>query len=189
MVVAAADFDMDAQSLHRAMYDGVHNPTAFNRVLNETELNVPGFIRGSGGSVTVYIDQSPSGSDVLIDIARGNSLTKAIEKIIQTFALTKDELARILAVQSRKTIYNWLNGTSTPRKAVLDRIHTLQMTANEWKRSGLPSPKGQLHIPLTEGQSIFALLQQGASKELLLFAGSRLQQQQAFVSSLPDPFA
>lgn len=187
-MVLTAEWNADCPDWQQLNTSYRRMPTSINLVKDDVGYAIPGVLKGSGGTATVSYSQSPSGSNVSFVISKGNSLAVAIEKISTTFGLTKEQLAEVVG-STRKSVYNWMDGSSAPRIATLNRIHELQLTANEWARSGLAKPTELLHTPVLEGQSLFELLRNGANQNALLFAGTRLSLQHKPARSLADPFA
>ncbi|RUO23918.1 hypothetical protein CWE09_12265 [Aliidiomarina minuta] len=186
MDVAAADFNLDAQDLNGLMFSRRLAQPPITLVQNDLQSSIPGVMHGSGGKFTVTYAQSHSGADVSFVVQQGNSLAIAVEKICETFGLTKDQLAEILGT-TRKTIYNWIGG-GVPRANTLDRIYELQVAANEWTKNGLSVPNEKLREPVIDELSLFDLLKQ-VDKDLILFAGNRLTLHGQRGKSLADPFA
>ena len=168
------------------------NPPAIHRVLTEGDVLRQRFAlyQGSGGEVASLLITTPSGASTQIHAEPQNKLASAVNEISTTFGLTKEELARVCGVQSRKTLYNWINGEAKPRKSAMSRVYDLLMTARAWRSSGFTADKGQLHEPVLDGQSVFTLLSQPIiDKQRILFAGSRLNLISPAASELSDPFA
>jgi transcriptional regulator with XRE-family HTH domain len=187
-MVVTAEWNNDCPDWQQLNTSYRRMPTSINLIKDEVGYAIPGVLKGSGGTATVSYSQSPSGSNVSFVISKGNSLAVAIETISATFGLTKEQLAEVIG-STRKSIYNWIDGSAAPRVAALNRIHELQLTANEWARSGLAKPTEQLNTPVLDGQSLFELLRNGANQNALLFAGTRLSLQYKPARSLADPFA
>lgn len=146
--------------------------------------------QGSGGTYTSSLDTSPSGSRTVIDFGSKHALSSVIEEISSAFGLNKTDLASVCKVQSRKTLYNWINGEAEPQKETLHRIFDLLVIARAWKHSGLPTDRNSIFSPTTKGQSIFDLLRAEAlDKSLILFAGSRANLLSSGNGPLQDPFA
>lgn len=186
MDAVAVDTNIDLQDLTGLMFSGRLAQPAISLVHKDVKSPIPGVLHGSGGKFTVTYSQSHSGADISFVVHKGNSLAIAIEKICATFCLTKEQLAETLGT-TRKTIYNWIEGR-VPRANTLDRIHELQMAANEWTKSGLPVPNENMREPVIGDLSLFELLKQ-ADKSLILFAGNRLSLRGQRGKSLTDPFA
>lgn len=167
------------------------NPTAIHRALTENELLERAFLyQGSGGIVASFTGVNLSGASTKIYVIPQIGLSKAVEEICSAFGITKEELAKTLNVQSRKTIYNWINGDVTPRKAALDKIHGLLIAARAWVNSGFPNSQDALSRPILEGKSVLELLSQSpVDQDLILFAGSRLNMSTSANGTYPDPFA
>lgn len=187
-MVLATEWNADCVDWQQLSTNYRRMPTSINLVKDELGYAIPGVLKGSGGTATVSYSQSPSGAKVSFVISKGNSLAVAIETISATFGLTKEQLADIVG-STRKSIYNWIDGSAAPRTATLNRIHELQLTANEWAKSGLPKPTELLNTPVLEGKTLLELLRNGANQNTLLFAGTRLSLQHQPARSLADPFA
>ncbi|WP_412758187.1 helix-turn-helix domain-containing protein [Legionella bozemanae] len=114
---------------------------------------------------------------------------KVLDFLTSCFNLTKEELASICKI-SRKTIYNWIDGFSEPRKAALERLFDLLMVAKAWKLNLLPNDSKMLRTPVLNGKSVLDLLKEDElNNEQILFAGSRLVLLSPFDSAeLKDPF-
>ena len=169
----------------------VIHPPAIHRNMDSQELEELQslFYKGSGGSASSLMVVSPSGTQTQVILPQ-NALAAAIDQICGSFHFTKEELTKTLGLQSRKSIYNWINGTVTPRKQALDKIYSLLFIARSWEKSGLVFSRAQLQQPLIDGQGILDLLAEPTTnKELILFAGSRIDSMSYKATSLPDPFA
>ncbi|RVU31744.1 helix-turn-helix domain-containing protein [Neptunomonas marina] len=167
------------------------NPPAIHLILPEEELQ-KGFTlyRGSGGNVSSLFSVTPTGANTKIIKESHNNLASTVNDITAAFALTKEELADVLKVQSRKTLYNWIKGEVTPRKTAMQRVFNLMTLVKAWQHAGLELTKEQLHQPVVNNLSIFQLLIEAEiDKDLVLFAGSRLQLQAQPTPALADPFA
>ncbi|RXS41507.1 helix-turn-helix domain-containing protein [Idiomarina sp. 29L] len=186
MELAAPDFNLATQDLQGYIYSKRASQPAITLTCKDLESPIPGVVHGSGGKFTVTLAQSHSGAGISFVVQTGNSIAIAVEKICGTFGLTKEQLAEVLGT-TRKTIYNWIEGVA-PRSNTLVHIHELQMTANEWVKSGLPFPGEQLREPVIEELSLFDLIKKG-EKDLILFAGNRLMLRGAKNKPLSDPFA
>lgn len=190
MVIMAMDMPTDAHLASGAI-NKILNPPAIQLVLPEEELQ-KGFTlyQGSGGSVSSLFSASPTGTNTKIIKESQNSLAAAVDDIGSTFALTKDELAQVLQIQSRKTLYNWINGEATPRKSAMKRVFRFVTLVKAWRHAGLELDKERLHQPVINNLSIYELLSKPeVDPDLILFAGSRLHLQAQPASSLADPFA
>lgn len=168
------------------------SPPAIHLVLPEGEGLKRAFslYQGSGGVVASLLSMTPSGANTQVHAAPQNKLATAVNEICLAFGLTKEELARVCKVQSRKTLYNWINGEAKPRKSAMSRIFDLLVIARAWLSSGFTADQGQLHEPVLGNQSVFDLLSQPKiDKERILFAGSRLNMSSPTKNELSDPFA
>ena len=129
-MVVTAEWNADCPDWQQLNTSYRRMPTSINLVKDELGYAIPGVLKGSGGTATVSYSQSPSGSKVSFVISKGNSLAVAIETISATFGLTKEQLADIVG-STRKSFYNWIDGSAAPRTATLNRLHELQLTTNE----------------------------------------------------------
>ena len=146
--------------------------------------------QGSGGTVTTLQPSSLSGTHTIVGIGSSKNLKVAVDEVCKTFGLTKDDLAEVLNIQSRKTLYNWVNGEAVPRKLTMNRLFDLLMVAKAWRSSGLTVRKEQLKEPILGDRTVFDLLKQPiVDKQLILFAGSRLSFNSKSAERLSDPFA
>ena len=133
---------------------------------------------------------TPSGANTQVHAAPANTLAIAVKEICLAFGLTKDELAQACKIQSRKTLYNWINGEAKPRKSAMSRVFDLLIIARAWHSSGFVTDREQLDKPVLGDQSVFDLLRQPEiDKECILFAGSRLNLMSPVKNDLSDPFA
>lgn len=193
MVMIAHDVPQIDDYLRSGIGQRFLTPSAVHLVLTNEELEqYKGLYRGSGGSITGFFSDTLSGANnIPAELANQESnLIKAINIITSTFSLTKDELAQVCKVSSRKTLYNWIDGTSKPQKRTLKRIFELVVIAKDWKYSGFPNDKKYMHIPIFEDLSLIDLLsKEELNKEQILFAGSRLNLSVENTPSLMDPFA
>lgn len=163
------------------------NPPAIHHTLSKGEQELRyGFYRGSGGQLKRISNVSYSGAFYYQENRR---LSSVLNDICDSFELTKDDLALVCKVQSRKTLYNWIDDKSKPRKQAFNRVFELSLIAKAWKQSGLSISREELDTPVIEGKSIFSLLQEDKlDKERILFAGSRLNFSKPG-NHIPDPFA
>lgn len=167
------------------------NPPAIHLVIQEDALKQAfSLYKGSGGQVASLLSDTPSGANTKVFTQPENKLGTAVSEICMAFGLTKEELAQVCHVQSRKTLYNWINGDAKPRRAAMTRIFDLLVTARAWLDSGYVVDRAQLHEPVLDGHSVFDFLnQQNIDKERILFAGSRLTITSLPRGGLQDPFA
>jgi hypothetical protein len=165
-------------------------PTANHLVLLEEELNqMFSLYKGSGGEVASLLSASLSGANTYVYTAPKNKLKTALNEICLAFGLTKDELSQICNVQSRKTLYNWVNGEAKPRRSAMNKIFDLLVIARAWRSSGFSADREHLYQPVLDDQSVFHLLiQTQIDKERILFAGSRLNLKSPAKNELLDPF-
>lgn len=153
-----------------------------------------GIYEGSGGNVLgcITIRRVPisGGSNIAArPESPANKLRTTVESICTAFEVTKDELARICKIESRKTVYNWMDGKSTPRRSTMERLFDLVLIAQAWKQGAFPNDWESIHRPILGNMSVFDLLTSDKlDREAILFAGSRI----ALSSTRPtlsDPFA
>ncbi len=190
MVLIAMDLPNDAYSASGAL-NHIVNPPAIHLVLPEYErLKQTYFLyRGSGGEVATLLSGSLSGANTQVYTTPQNKLATALDDICLAFGLTKEELTQVCNIQSRKTLYNWINGETEPRKSAMSRIFDLLVTARAWRSSGFSADRDRLHEPVLDDQSVFDLLSQPEiDKERILFAGSRLNLMSPAITELSDPF-
>lgn len=191
MGLATVDIPLDKYFLSNRCSNYI-NPPAIHLVLSEEEVLEQKFslYQGSGGTAASLLNNTPSGTNTQIKKETQHELANTIDEICLVFGLTKDELAQVCKIQSRKTLYNWLNGETTPRKSAMSRIFDLLVTSRAWINSGFPTGKNHLHKTVVGNQSVFDLLKQPEiNKELILFAGSRLDLFFSEKNSLSDPFS
>jgi len=159
-------------------------------VANEYLEQQFGVFRGSGGSLVSNSLRTASGANLFIQPAPKNNIREITDSIRDTFGLSVTALVNICHLQSRKTYYNWMDGKSTPHSSSMSRIYDLLLVAKAWKNAGFPNPKGQLTQPVLDDQSLLDLLNQAPiNKDLILFAGSRLNLSAPPQATLRDPFA
>jgi transcriptional regulator with XRE-family HTH domain len=191
MGLIAPDLPADAYCASGASAFSV-DPPAVHWVLAEEEMLKQAFAlyQASGGVVATLLSNTPSGSSTKIDIEAKNNLASVVDEICSAFGLTKEELAQVCKVQSRKTLYNWINGEVKPRKAAMNRIYDLLLSARAWRKTGFSVVLGQLHVPVLSGQSVFDLLsEEQIDRDRILFAGSRLSMLSSKSDNFVDPFA
>jgi transcriptional regulator with XRE-family HTH domain len=147
---------------------------------------------GSGGTWSSFLEQ-PYGTYVLfvkdsIKPVRGEIPLAIVEdEIRRAFGLTVTELAEVCHT-SRKTIYNWREGTA-PRSQALTRLFELNRVAKNWLSAGPSLRKEYLRIPLVEGRSLYELLNDDIiDHDAIAFAQSRVMFLFAERTSLQDPF-
>ncbi|WP_419582594.1 helix-turn-helix domain-containing protein [Thiolapillus sp.] len=187
----APDFPPDAYCAS-GTFNRYANPPAIHLMLPEGEgpKQLFSLYQGSGGVVASLLSITPSGANTQVHTAPQNKLATVVNEISLAFGLTKEELAQVCNVQSRKTLYNWINGEAKPRKSAMSRIFDLLVIARAWISSGFTTDREQLHEPVLGNQSVFDLLSQSEiDKERILFAGSRLNMLSPAKDELSDPFA
>lgn len=190
MVMIAMDLPMDA-----SLSTGVHflqNQSAFYQYSKLKPKVETGFLlyQGSGGSVASFSENAPTGASTKIVKEPQNKLSSAVNEICKIFDITKEELAQACNIQSRKTLYNWINGETTPRKSAMNKMFDLLLTARAWSSSGFVVDRTQLFQPVVNNESIFDMLKnESIDKELVMFAGARLHLASMNSDLLADPFA
>jgi hypothetical protein len=171
----------------------ITSPHAIHLVLTKDELEGKnGLYQASGGSTSGLYSNTLSGANNVPAKLNTqiNNFTKTVNIISSAFGLTKKELASACELKSRKTLYNWIDGKSQPRKKAVKRIFDLFLIAQEWKQSGFSNDAKLLHQPIIDGKSVLDFLtNENLNKELILFAGSRLFLTTQEQKTLEDPFA
>lgn len=191
MGLISADFSGDFH-LASSGSNRFFSPPAIHLTLSQEELLERSFslYQGSGGTVATLLSTTPSGAYTKVYVAPKNKLATIVNDICDSFGLTKDELARACGIQSRKTLYNWINGEATPRKSAMNRLYELQLLSRAWLTSGFSIDRSQLFEPVVDGKSVFDLLSEpNVDRDTALFAGSRLNLMSPVKGDLPDPFA
>lgn len=192
MGLIATDLPADAYYASGA-FNHYATPPAIHLVLPEGERfkgALFSLYQGSGGVVSSLLSITPSGANTQVHTAPQNKLATSVNEICLAFGLTKEELAQVCNVQSRKTLYNWINGEAKPRKSAMSRIFDLLVAARAWQSSGFAADREQLHEPVLGNQSVFDLLKQPEiDKERILFTGSRLNMLSPAKNELSDPFS
>jgi transcriptional regulator with XRE-family HTH domain len=190
MGLVAADVQID-HNLASGAYGYSITSTAIHLHLSEEEFAEKyRLYRGTGGSFALVTDMPITGTKVHIEDQAEGNLATAVNQICSSFGLTKDELAKACHIQTRKTLYNWINGDASPRKSALRRIFDLHSAANTWKNNGFPSCKEDLYSPQANGKSLFdALCEANIDLELILFMGSRINTMSSPPRKISDPFA
>lgn len=114
-----------------------------------------------------------------------------LDKLLTTFSLTKTQLSEVCDC-TRKTLYNWVDGSSEPRNKALKRLFKLSLLVDSWQNSGLKVSKEELFIPIVHSESLFEMLTaKDLDDEKILFAGTRILMERSLVKPnvLMDPFA
>ena len=144
--------------------------------------------QGSGGTIVSLFNAAPAWVKTQTPESSQNKVDIALQEICSAFGLTKDELKQICKVQSRKTLYNWIDGKSTPRRENMKRIFDILITARAWLDSGFAGNTAWLHQPVIDEKSVFDLLNENeVNKELIIFAGTRLYMQSPSKGPIADP--
>lgn len=169
------------------------SPPAIHKSLTKEEMSERlGLYRGSGGNLSVIFSTSQTGKYNLKeqdqDCELHNPLNLALDKIRTVFSLNYDELGQVL-LKTRKTIYNWLEGSISPHKGNLSRLFYLLTVAEDWEKAGFKVTSKSLHTPILGNQSVFSMLIEPViDRDKILFSGSRLSLLSE-KKSLKDPFA
>lgn len=183
--------DYDGYPVTGSHYRNVNLPAIY-RTLSKEDQEQFGLYQGSGGIVVGFFSNQVSGSNnIPVSInTRENKLEETVRNICKVFSLTKEELTKACKVHSRKTLYNWIDGISAPRKTAMSRIFDLSLITQAWQQSGFSIDRESLHRPILDGLSVFDLLANGIlDKERILFAGSRLKLSSVSQTTIKDPFA
>lgn len=190
MGLSAIDLSFDVY-IGSGAFNRQANQSAIHLTLTKEELEQKySLYQGSGGTITGMFSTSVTGAKTLIIQEPQNKLAAAVNEISTVFGLTKEELAQVCHVQSRKTLYNWINGEASPRKSAMRRVFDLLTAAQAWRHAGFSSDKVQLRQSVLDGQNLFDLLnQEKIDKELILFVGSRLNILSPSKGVISDPFA
>jgi len=168
-------------------------PNAIVRTLTQDEMERHlGLYSGSGGITSAFFNTAISGSDnILIETQATSaiSLSATLDFISATFALNKTELATVCNVQSRKTLYNWIDGSVEPHSENTNRIFNLYVISQGWQEQGFSFDKALLKQPIIDNNSVIDLLSQdNLNQETIMFAGSRLELTSGTSKQLEDPF-
>ena len=190
MVLIAPDIPPDIYSLSSA-FSRVANPPAIHLMhTNEPLARIYSLHQGSGGTIASMFSTSLSGTKTQVEQVPQNKLAAAVNEICTAFGLTKEELAQVCHIQSRKTLYNWINGEAIPRKSTMSRIFDLLTAAQAWKHAGLSGDRDLLRQAVLDGKNLFNILNQPEiDKELILFVGSRLNLMSPAKGVISKPFA
>ena len=144
-------------------------------------------MQGSGGALYSDLFVDATSSVVVVAYQDPNPLRSVLDRVQSAFGLGVTDLSRV-ASTTRKTIYNWLDGTSEPQKNNLERLFALDVLARDWSDAGYTNDRSAIRQPIVDGMSVIELLaEEQLDSELLLFAGSRLAMA-ASNRSLSDPF-
>lgn len=163
---------------------------SYQTLSKEDALNRNYLYQGSGGTVTSLSCISVTGINTHVHTTVSNTLASSVEEICSAFSLTKEELATACKIQSRKTLYNWINGEAQPRKSAMNRMYDLLIIARAWCNSGFKATHPQIHQPIIDNKSIFDLLcETNIDHELILFSGTRINMLFSNQEKLADPFA
>lgn len=145
---------------------------------------------GSGGSnfvvSTKYEDKSISSTNTISttnlitelrsqNIRQNTQLSQQIAFIKDVFALTDEELSKILNIE-RKTLYNWKVSQNIPRNKARQQFFELYVLAQDWKSMGFPSDKMSLTRIIFDDKNVVNTLHL-LNKDELLFMGRHLLRQ------------
>ena len=145
-------------------------------------------MQGSGGALHRDLFVDATSSLVVLDYENPNPLRSVLERIQRTFGLGITDAAKIVCT-TRKTVYNWLDGSSEPQRNNLERLFQLDVLAGDWVDAGYTMERAAIRQPIVDGRSVLDLLtEEPLDPELLLFAGSRLSMATS-KTTLPSPFA
>lgn len=190
MVLMAMDLPVDAY-LPTGVTSSYTPPAIHQPFIRHQELEKRFILyQGTGGSIASFTDIVASGASTKIIPNSQNNLASAVNEICRSFGITKDELTQICNIQSRKTLYNWINGESTPRKSAMNKMFDLLLTARAWSSSGFAIDRAKLFHPVVNNESVFEMLKsEKIDRDLIMFAGTRLHYAPQQFESLVDPFA
>lgn len=165
----------------------------FPPVLNEPYVPSDAFLAyGTGGVSFPFFTDSSGSPELIIARSTGPSATPIraiVGRIEEAFGLQRDQLAEEILHCSRKTLYNWLDGTK-PRATATKRLYTVYRAALNWFAEGYPQPGVRLREPILGEQSLLDLLSaEPLDLEAIAFAGSRLALRTHPTEPLADPFA
>ena len=145
-------------------------------------------IQGSGGALHRELFVDATSSVVIMDYQNPRPLRSVLDKIQSAFGLGITDLAGV-ACTTRKTIYNWLEGTAEPQKKNLERLFQLSVLAGDWADAGYTKERAEIRQPVVDGHSVLDLLsEESLDAELVLFAGSRLSMTKS-KNALANPFS
>ena len=186
----AADLAQDGYS-GSSIFSRSANPPAIHSIVTKEEFEqIYSLFQGSGGSVASMLNFSISGTKTQVKQNLQNKFAAAVNEICAAFGLTKEELAQVCHIRSRKTLYNWINGETSPRKSAASRIFDLLVVAQAWKHAGFSGQRDLLRQPVLDGENLFDILNHPEiDQELILFVGSRLNFISSAKSTISDPFA
>lgn len=201
MGLASADLSIARDMAGRYMASGalasISSPRETRLVPSKEEIEQSlGIYEGSGGNVLGFFDITirrvpiSGGSNIPAKLeSPANKLSMTIQRICTAFGVTKDELAKICKIDSRKTLYNWIDGKSKPRRSAMERLFDLALIAQAWKQAALPNDRESMYRPILGNMSVFDLLTSDKlDREAILFAGSRIALSSTR-QTLSDPFA
>ena len=168
----------------------IGNPPVIEELLTPEQLEERyALYKGSGGAFTSIFSGSVTGIKTVIVKIPYNKIATAVDEVCGSFGLTKAEFAE-LCHQSRKSLYNWIKGESTPRKATMHRIFELLNASRAWQHAGFSNDRQHLSQAVLDGQSLFDILNQDKIDiDQILFVGSRLNIMPAGNTSIKDPFS
>lgn len=146
--------------------------------------------KGSGGDIVPTAIFGQTGATIYLEVKQLpiNPLRSNLEKVERAFGLSKDELSRVCGT-TRKTIYNWLSGESQPQRRNLSRLFDLAVLAKDWVELGYGNDHLDIRQPIIDSENVFDLLCASTiDRELILFAGSRLNLAATETTTLQNPF-
>lgn len=162
-------------------------PSGFSKVVIGVAVGAAFSGIGSGGSAYVQsvTIESPKFSvdDIYnsavfsegIDSLEKNKTTKQIDYIKETFALTDEKLADLLAIQ-RKTLHNWKEKDHIPREDSRQRFFQLYVLARDWVALGFPTNKYLSDPYIPEYQRLLEAFR-AIDRDKALFIGRHIQRQ------------
>lgn len=144
---------------------------------------------GSGGMTSDY-DIRPSGVYYSLTLINENTnlLLSQIQQICEIFSLNEVEFSKVCKV-SRKTVYNWKDGSPKTRARNSNRLFELYTASKNWNALGYRLNRSSLVQKVLNGKSVFDILQEiPLNKEQLLFAGQTLTMTTRNKKPLGNPF-
>lgn len=178
-MIGSLDIDQGMTSNFQSTGWGIRPPTEIHRQLTQEDLEMLCY-SGSGGMGESPFYSPASGSYIVFsEPPEGKLVSPAIAQVIkeirEAFGVSMEELAQMCST-TRKTIYNWKDGTSEPRKKVAKKLFTLHRAARDWTQSGSSQPKAQMYKPVLGDKSLFDLLtEEPLDLEAIEFVRSRLE--------------
>lgn len=191
MGVINVDTNADYSSVASGASYSNQSSSVISKYLSQDELPMsPLFSLRSGGEAGFPFFTPATGSNVYVEQSSKTNLTTVVDEICSSFDLSKDELARVCKVKSRRTLYNWISGKVAPRKKAMSRLFDLLMLSKRVQSSGLKLGKELIHQKVIDGASVFDMLSdEFINEDLIIFSLSRLSLNHQSVKTLDDPFA